>query len=95
VEGKIIAIIHIIRLFVYSFIRLLVCLLGTAWLLFPIYSMLNNMVPKRRRMITLIPFIGFLRTLYTIEGQKYYDRAMKGGLIAICGLAGILVTLNL
>jgi len=53
------------------------------------------MVSKRRRMITLILFIGFLRASSTIEGQKYYDKAMKGGLIAICGLAGILVTLNL
>jgi hypothetical protein len=84
VEGKIIAIIHIISL--------LLCLVGTAWFLFPVCSMLNNMVPKRRRMITLIPFIGFLRTSSTLEGQKYYDKAMKGGLIAICGLAGILVT---
>lgn|GEM_PF-2107596 len=86
-EGKIIAIIHTISFLVF--------LVGTAWFLFPIYSMPNNMVPKRRRMITLIPFIELLRTSSTLEGQKYYDKAMKGGLIAICGLAGILVTLNL
>jgi hypothetical protein len=86
-EGKIIAIVHILSL--------LICIIGTGLFLFPIFSMLNNMEPKRRRMITFFPFVGFLKNSYTLEGQKYYDKSMKGAVIAVIGLLGLMITLNL
>ena len=46
-------------------------------------------------MITFFPFVGFLRSSYTIEWQKSYDKSMKGAVIAVLGLLCVIITLNL
>ncbi len=83
--NKIVVIIHLL-----SF---LACAIGILIFLFRAFQMVEEFDPKRRRLANFIPILTLLRSSYTAKGKRLYDFAVKGILLALVGVIGLIGTL--